>query len=76
VVALRALDREKLIRDLSRDAVLAEQIRLDEGPGPAPAKPVLDTRVFDELFDRRDTLLTYITSLIDEYGEDRVLSFP
>jgi hypothetical protein len=76
VVALRALDREKLIREFSRDPLLAEHIRLDEGPGPPPAKPVLDTKVFDELFDRRDTLLTYITSLIDEYGEARVLSFP
>jgi hypothetical protein len=76
VVALRALDREKLIRELSRDPLLAEHIRLDEGPGPAPAKPVFDRKVFDELFDRRDTLLTYITSLIDEYGEERVLSFP
>jgi hypothetical protein len=76
VQAVRALDREKLIRELSRDPLLAEHIRLDEGPGPPPAKPVLDARVFDELFDRRDALLTYIAALIDEYGEDRVLSLP
>lgn len=75
VQAVRALDREKLIRELSRDPLLAEHIRLDEGPGPAPAKPVLDARVFNELFDRRDTLLTYIAALIDEYGEERVLAF-
>ncbi len=76
VQALRLLDREKLIREFSRDPLLAEHIRLDEGPGPPPAKPVLDRRVFDELFDRRDTLLTYVAALIDEHGEARVLSFP
>jgi hypothetical protein len=76
VQAVRALDREGLIRELSHDPLLAEHIRLDAGPGPQPARPVLDAKVFDQLFDRRDTLLTYVKSLIEEYGEERVLSFP
>jgi hypothetical protein len=75
VQAVRALDRETLIRELSRDPLLAEHIRLDASPGPQPARPVLDQRVFDQLFDRRDTLLTYIKALIEEHGEKRVLSF-
>jgi hypothetical protein len=37
---------------------------------------VLDARVFDQLFDRRDTLLTHVAALIEEYGDARVLSFP
>jgi hypothetical protein len=76
VQAVRALDRETLIRELSRDPGLAEHIRLDVGPGPQPTRPVLDARVFDQLFDRRDTLLTHIAALIEEYGDARVLSFP
>jgi hypothetical protein len=76
VQAVRLLDREKVIREFSRDPLLAEHIRLDEGPGPAAAKPVLDAHVFAELFDRRDTLLSYIAALIDEFGEERVLAFP
>jgi hypothetical protein len=65
-----------LIRELSRDPLLAAHIRLDEGPGPQPARPVLDARVFDQLFDRRDALLSHVAALIEEYGEARVLSFP
>jgi hypothetical protein len=75
VQAVRALDRETLMRELARDPLLAEHIRVDPGPGPQPARPVLDRRVFDQLFDRRDTLLTYIKALIEEHGEERVLSF-
>jgi hypothetical protein len=74
--AVRALDREMLIRELSRDPLLAEHIRLDEGPGPQAARPVLDARVFDQLFDRRDALLSHVAALIEEHGEARVLSFP
>lgn len=76
VQAVRALDRETLIRELSRDPLLEKHIRLEEGPRPQPARPVLDARVFDQLFDRRDALLTHVAALIEEYGDARVLSFP
>lgn len=73
--AVRGLDREQVVRELSQDPMLAEHIRLDAGPGPVPPRPVIDQKLLDQLFDRRDTLLTYVKALIDEHGEARVLSF-
>jgi hypothetical protein len=79
VQAVRALTRDSYATELRNDPLLKDRVRL-ETPTPAAAKsfarPILDARVFDQLFDRRDSLLTHVAALIDEYGEDKVLSFP
>ncbi|HEX7480048.1 MAG TPA: hypothetical protein VF331_19780 [Polyangiales bacterium] len=61
--ALRALSRETYRRELERD------------PGFAAAE-LFDTRRIAGLFDRRATLLSHISALIDEHGADQVLVFP
>lgn len=88
VLALRALTRESFARELARDAALSGRIESSpERPElvvavgmtpdpPATARPVLDARAFDAMFDRRDTLLTHLAALIDEHGEAKVVSFP
>ncbi|MBN1655826.1 MAG: hypothetical protein JXA30_18820 [Deltaproteobacteria bacterium] len=60
---LSGLTREGLLRELGRDPM-------------STAAPVLDERQIQGLFDRREALLSHITSLMQLHGEDRVLSFP
>ncbi len=60
---LRRLSREQLVRELSSD------------PGAA-LHELLNERQKRGLFDRREALLSHITSLILVHGEDRVLAFP
>jgi hypothetical protein len=60
---LRRLTRERFQDELKRDPLS------DKGP-------LLDDRQLAGLFDRREALLSHITSLIQLYGTDRVLTFP
>jgi hypothetical protein len=68
IKALRRLTREGLQRELERDPEYAARLTTH--------RPLLDARAIDRLFDRRDTLLSHLTALIEEFGEERVLSFP
>lgn len=68
VKALRGLTREGLQRELERDPEYAARLPTH--------RPLLDPQAVDRLFDRRDALLSHLAALIDEFGEERVLSFP
>lgn len=60
---LRGLERERLEKELALD--------------PAAAKgPILDEHQLNGLFDRREALLSHISSLVALHGEERVLAFP
>jgi hypothetical protein len=63
VERLRALTRSVYERELAGDAVFAEQPRLDE-------------RSLVGVFDRRAALLSHVSALIEEHGEEQVLAFP
>jgi hypothetical protein len=60
---LRMLTRKRFQDELERDPMSAKG-------------PLLDDRQLAGLFDRREALLSHITSLIQLYGMDRVLVFP
>jgi hypothetical protein len=61
--ALRALSRDSYRRELERD------------PGFAKAE-LFEPRRIDRLFDRRATLLSHISALVEEHGAAKVLVFP
>lgn len=60
---LRQLTRERFQDELKRDPLSAKE-------------PLLDDQQLAGLFDRREALLSHISSLIQLYGTDRVLIFP
>ncbi len=60
---LRTLTRERFQDELNRDPLSAKG-------------PLLDGRQLAGLFDRREALLSHISSLVQLYGTDRVLIFP
>jgi len=60
---LSELTREAFQREIERDPLSVQG-------------PLLDDRQLAGLFDRREALLSHITSLIQLHGEDRVLAFP
>jgi hypothetical protein len=63
VERLRMLTRSSYERELAVDALFAQRHRLDE-------------RSLAGVFERRAALLTHVTALIAEHGEDLVLAFP
>ena len=68
VKAVRALSRESLQRELMRDPEYAARLTTH--------RALIDAQSMQALFDRRDTLLSHVAALIDEYGEEKVLNFP
>lgn len=62
------------VQGLGREEV-EEELGLDPASGQWK-RTILDERQLDGLFDRREALLSHITSLIALHGEERVLVFP
>ena len=60
---LRALDEEAIVRALEGDPING-------------VEPLLDQRQIADVLERRATVLSHISALIDERGEDEVLVFP
>lgn len=89
VTRLRALSRSSFAEELARDPGLAGRVAtadtqaeltlIEAGVPPPPVeqpRAIRETPAFDRVFDRRDTLLSHIGALIEQYGEERVLDFP
>ena len=63
VVRLQRLSRPSLQRELMPDA-------------GGDRSPLLDEEEFRAMWDRVQTVRSYVGSLVDQYGTDRVLAFP